>query len=214
MEKTIKFTRKQKSIIDVIANICSLALTIYNILNIIFAKIYSTNFDPYKILQKILNNNSINNPKQIELSSIFKEKDSLMPLSNDDINYKSKIINENTSYDESLKSNFIQNKEVENDEDIDDQKIKMPKLATYDYLLNNIYNFKQWKSFKQEVITYCKEILLKYLSIDNLLYNQIRLENLLLDYNWNNPNLKYIKNNEFIGNLKNKIDNLKELNNK
>ena len=58
----------------------------------------------------------------------------------------------------------------------------MPRLKTSDYLLNNVYNFKEWKSYKQEVITFCKEILLKYLSIEKILYNQIKLENLFLDY--------------------------------
>ena len=74
--------------------------------------------------------------------------------------------------------------------------------------MNNIYNFKNWKSAKQEVITICKEIFLKYYSVEHILYNQIKLENLFLDYKSNNPNLKCIKNNEYIDKLKNKLNEL------
>ena len=210
VEKKIIYSRKEKSLIDVIANICSLSLSIFHSLNIIFSKIYSKSFDSFKIIQKILdNNNSSENPSHIELNSILKEKDSFMPLSNnDDIHLQSTIINEITPDDESLKSNFIQNKEMEKYDNLNEKSIKMPKLQLSDYLLNNVYNLKNWKSIKQEVITLCKEILLKYFSVERLLYNQIKLENLFLDYKWNNPNLKYIKNNEYIDKLKNKLNEL------
>ena len=208
-EKTMKYSRKAKSLMDVIANICSLSLTIFHIFTIIFSKIYSKNFDSFKIIQKILDNNNSNQSlSHIELNSVLKGNDSLMPLSNDTINFKSKIINENASDDESLKSNFIQNKDIENYDNFDEKCIKMPKLQLFDYLLNNVYSFKNWKSAKQEVITFCKEILLKYFSVEHILYNQIKLENLFLDYKWNNPNLKSIKNNEYIDKLKNKLNEL------
>ena len=202
VEKTTNYSRKEKSIVDAIANICSLSLTILNAINIIFSNIYSKNFDSFKIIQKILDNNSMENPSHIELNSFFKEKDSLMPLSNDDIIFKSKAKNTSTSYGESLKLDLIQNKEMENSDNLDENSIKMPKLRLSDYLLNNVYSFKNWKSIKQEVITVCKEILLKYCSIDRLLYNQIKLENLFLDYKWNDPKLKYIKNNKDLDKLK------------
>jgi hypothetical protein len=74
------------------------------------------------------------------------------------------------------------------------------------YLLNNIYSLKKWKSNKQEIISLCKEILSKYVSIDYLLLNQIKFENLMKDYKWNNPKLNDIKENELIYKLKDKID--------
>ena len=46
------------------------------------------------------------------------------------------------------------------------------------------------------------EIVYKYLSIDSLLYNQLKLEGLFKDYKWNNPSLSNIKNNIMIKNLK------------
>ena len=44
----------------------------------------------------------------------------------------------------------------------------------------------------------------KYYSIENLIYRQFMLENLLKDYQWNNPDLNSIKNIELIYKL-NKI---------
>ena len=41
-----------------------------------------------------------------------------------------------------------------------------------------------------------------YLSVESILYNQIMLENLFKDYNWNNQELNNIDNNEFIIKLK------------
>ena len=40
------------------------------------------------------------------------------------------------------------------------------------------------------------------MSIDSLLYNQMKLENLFKDYNWNNPILNNIEKNELIDKLK------------
>ena len=42
-------------------------------------------------------------------------------------------------------------------------------------------------------------------SIDKILYNQIKFENLLIDYKWNNPDLNNNDNNELIIQLKNLI---------
>ena len=38
----------------------------------------------------------------------------------------------------------------------------------------------------------------KYTSIDIILYHQMKLENLLEDYKWNNPELNNIDKNEII----------------
>ena len=51
----------------------------------------------------------------------------------------------------------------------------------------------------------CNNILAKYFSIENLVYNQFMLENLLKDYKWNNPDLNSINNIELIYKLKQMI---------
>ena len=50
------YSRRKKSVLDIIANICSLSLTILSLIKIIFSNIYSNNFDPYKIVENILSN--------------------------------------------------------------------------------------------------------------------------------------------------------------
>ena len=50
----------------------------------------------------------------------------------------------------------------------------------------------------QKSITICNNIIERYYSIENLIYSQFMLENLLKDYKWNNPDLNTIKNNELI----------------
>ena len=68
-----------------------------------------------------------------------------------------------------------------------------PKLHFYDFLANNFYFKKCCLSKKQELISLCNDIVSKYYSIDKIIYNQIKLENLFKDYIWNNPKLNTIK---------------------
>ena len=79
----------------------------------------------------------------------------------------------------------------------------MKKLNFYDFFFNNIYLKCCRKNKNQELINNINVIVYKYLSIDYLLYNQIKLENLFKDYQWNNPELNDIQNNKLIIKLKN-----------
>ena len=71
--------------------------------------------------------------------------------------------------------------------------------------MNNIYCRCCRKNKKQELINTCNKIVSKYTSIDYILLNQIKLENLFKDYKWNDPSLNDIKNNELIISLKNNV---------
>ena len=53
-DKYIEYRRKKISIFDIIANICSLSLTIFHGFQFGFSFFYSQNFDNYKIIDKIL----------------------------------------------------------------------------------------------------------------------------------------------------------------
>ena len=44
-------------------------------------------------------------------------------------------------------------------------------------------------------------IISKYYSIDYIVYNQLKLENLFKDYKWNEPGLNSIENNKMISEL-------------
>ena len=75
--------------------------------------------------------------------------------------------------------------------------------------MNNIYSLKGCKIKKQEIISKCNEIIIKYFSIEKIIYNQLIIENLLKDYNWNNVELSKFDNNELIIQLKNLITSIK-----
>ena len=96
--------------------------------------------------------------------------------------------------------------DVNLDEDILDNEneqiiTKLPKLRFFDYFFNNVYSKCCVYIKKQKLIDSCDEILYKYYSIENILFNQILFENLMKDYHWNNPELKTIHKNESIKGL-------------
>lgn len=63
------------------------------------------------------------------------------------------------------------------------------------------------KNKKQEIIRECNKIISKISSIDKILFNMIKLENLIIDYNWNDPELNKMKNDDLFTNLNNLIEN-------
>ena len=95
--------------------------------------------------------------------------------------------------------------EEANDE-IDDllQEKIMPKFSFFRFFCNNLYcKYCCYKYRKQEFLHICDELILKYLSIDSLLYNQMITENIFKDYKWNDPLLYNIEKNELLDKLKN-----------
>ena len=208
---TIKFTnkhyeyilyeRKKVEFLDILANIGALFSTIKFFFSLVF-NYYSKNFDNYKILGKILN--SPKEPiKKIELSSDFnnkEEKDNKIK----DIDKKDPFIDK-ASNDENkiyIKASDI-NKETDENNIEEANSIVLDKLSFIDYFYNNIYSKCCKRRRNQELINSVNEIVYKYLSIDSLLYNQLKLEGLFKDYKWNNPSLSNILNNIMIKNLKN-----------
>ena len=191
VDKFIKYSRHQKNFFDTLGIIFSLSSTIYTIMKFIFINIYSINFDPYKIFEKIVYNH-MKNKSQIPLVNISNLSKEIKPVRNsinDDV--------DNITLNENLVTNIDDNKE---------EDIVLPKLRMFHYFMNNIFSLKKcWNSNKQEIISLCKEALKKYTSIDYLMFNQMRLENLFEDYKWNNPKLKNIKKNGYISKLKNKL---------
>ena len=49
-----RYTRKENSILDVLANICALSSTILNLITLAYGVLYSQNYDNYKIVENIL----------------------------------------------------------------------------------------------------------------------------------------------------------------
>ena len=188
---TDTYTRKKKGIFDPISLICSLSLTVYNGFIFAFCTLYSKNFDNYKVIESILSKNrkpllkkKIKEEKAIELSSDFDKKENLIDTE-----------------DNNILEPTEKEKEDDNENNEENERC-LPKLNFYDYIFNNIYCKNRCLSNKQEIVRLCNEIISKYYTMDFIIYNQMKLENLFKDYKWNNPELNTIENNKMISDLK------------
>ena len=205
------YSRVKITLWDSIANICALVSTLYGVVTFIFCGFYSNSFDNYKIIEKIISRSSYLSIKNI------KDMKNVPPK--EDIELTDQI--------ESDKGETL----LEIDEDKDDKKIitdkkmiddniniekyynlkplfKMPKFHFYDFLYNNIYSDCCKPSSTQGIISACNDLISKYYSIDAVVYNQLRLDNLYKEYKWNNPKLNDIGNNDLIFQIKSLSENL------
>ena len=201
--KFIEYRRKEIGIMDILAKIGALFST-FNFVFVTIFKFYENNFNNYKIINKILQPIKIN--KDIIINKTEKEENKNenvnSPLLNiDDDNKETKDIEIiNAINDEEIEDSDANKKSFIKKED---KNRNLPKISFLQYFLNNIYCQCCRKNKKQELINTCNKIVSKYTSIDYILLNQIKLENLFKDYKWNDPSLNDIKNNELIIKLKN-----------
>ena len=189
------YKRDKISIFDPIANICALITTVYGVLTFIFCGIYSDNFDNYKIVEKILSNKSKSYTKREEITTEIELTNKIIDNKEDTL----LDVNEKDNNDEKIEINNI--KEDKSATDIK-PSFKLPKFHFYSFIYNNIYSEKCCSSSTQEIISSCNDIITKYYSIDAVIYNQLKLENLFRDYKWNNPKLNTIENNDLISKIK------------
>ena len=196
-----KYTRSRVTIWSSISDICALISSLYGIVTFIFCGIYSNSFDNYKIIEKIVSSTSSlhmkeEQPKEhIELANrIESDKGDTLIEVNEDKDDK----------------NIIDDDNIKKNTDLDSRPLfKIPKFHFYDFLYNNIYSDNCCKtSPTQEMLSTCNDIITKYYSIDAVIYNQLRLENLFRDYKWNNPKLNNITNNDLISQIKTISGNL------
>lgn len=197
-----EYKRTAKSFWDTVANICSLSLSVFNGFSLVFGKIYSNNFDNYKILEKLLFNVNpkddlkVKKTKEIELISDLNKTYSLID----------KTVKEQNIIVKNDETEKLDDSNNENNKEYNCKNVIMPKLRFFDFIFNNIYCSKHCKTNRQEIINKCNEIILKYYSIENVLYNQLMLEILFKDYKWNDPGLNGLDNNELIIQLKNLVN--------
>ena len=196
-----EYIRTKISWLTIFSNSLSLWLSLYNGFTVAFSFLYADNFNNYKIIQNILSKVNKVEPKNknnIELSSDFNKNEKL-------------INNQNTEKEIVIKDEFNEKdniNEKSNDfqyEASEDNSLELPKLRMFDYIFNNIYCTKKCccNYKRQMLISTSNDILGKYFSIENILYNQIMIENIIKDYKWNNHRLKSIQNNELVSKLKN-----------
>ena len=201
------YSRERVSIFDAIANICALVSTLYGVVTFIFCGFYSNSFDNYKIIEKIISRGAYLDIKDIKDI----REDSPKDRPKEQIELKDQI-------ETDIKDNLIEVKEDSDDKKmLDDDKEKkedikplfrIPKFHFYDFLYNNVYFDCCKPSTTQGVISACNDLISKYYSIDAVIYNQLRLENLFRDYKWNNPQLNCIGNNDILAQIKALSDNL------
>ena len=188
-----EYIRTEVSFLTVLANSFSLWMSLYSGLKVIFDFIYAKNFNNYKIIQKILSKIDKGKAKEeisIELDTDINKSDKLI----DNQSIEKNVIKD----DYNSKNNLIENDNENQFVQSKDDSLELPRLHFFDYIFNNLYCSKKcccdYK--KQMLITESNNIVYKYFSVENLLYNQIMFENMLKDYNWNSPLLKSIKNND------------------
>ena len=212
-----EYQRQKKEWLTVLANIFALGSTFYNLFSKIFYLFYSKNYDNYKIIKKILSlDASIQKTK-----TIFVSEATNLQLNNFSIDKKGdektlgvreiQVINSNKSNssnnnDKTSEYPTSEKEEKEyKDDESDNSLLNLPKQRFINFILNRLVIHNCCKSNKQKLITLCNSIIYKYNSIENILYNQIRFENLLNDYKWNNPKLNDIQNKKTILEIRNNL---------
>ena len=206
-EDYLLYKRTKKEFLDVLANIGALFSTIKFFFSLFFS-FYSRNFDNYKIIENLLN--PVHEEEEIKINSTSNKKEENYKFTNNTNNLdkliekesdKNKI--ESKIYESNINGEDSEENEITNNEKINNNNNDLKKLHFYDYLFNNIYSNCCKRKYNQEIINNVNNIAYKYLSVDYLLYNQIKLENLFKDYKWNNPALNDVQNNKLIIKLKN-----------
>ena len=194
------YSRDRISIFDPIANICSLIITLYGIITFVFCSFYSNSFDNYKIIDRIITHRA-----NLAIINNNVKKDEIEMTSNIDNDNKDSLLDVN---DKDNKDIIIDNNNNIREGSSFDIKplFELPKFHFFDFFYNNIYSEKCCNSSTQGIISACNDIISKYYSIESVIYNQLRLENLFKDYKWNNPKLRSIENIDLINQIKELIN--------
>ena len=194
--------------------------TFYSFFVKIFYLFYSKKYDHYKIFKNILlldetikksKSIFISESSNLQLNKVVEEK----TLEVQDIQVISSNKRKNTGCSSNSSNNNndkgsefpMTEKEDKYDENENEvNNLNLPKLPFVDFVFNNFYSGKCCTSNKHKLMTLSSKIIYRYNSIENILYNQIKFENLLNDYKWNNPKLKNVQNNKTILEMRNNLN--------
>ena len=215
-----EYLRQKKEWLSVLANIFALGNTFYSFFVKIFYLFYSKKYDHYKIFKNILlldetikksKSIFISESSNLQLNKVVEEK----TLEVQDIQVISSNKRKNTGCSSNSSNNNndkgsefpMTEKEDKYDENENEvNNLNLPKLPFVDFVFNNFYSGKCCTSNKHKLMTLSSKIIYRYYSIENILYNQIKFENLLNDYKWNNPKLKNVQNNKTILEMRNNLN--------
>ena len=149
--------------------------------------------------------NILGNKNTIKIKN--KKPDNKIDINNE-TNQKESLLGNNLCINDEETDKLDEENNKENNDDynnINEEQNKsrnLPKLTFFDYFFNYIYCEKCCKKRKQKIISKCNEIISKYYSIENIIYNQILLENLFKNYKRINKGIMTYENNELIIQLK------------
>ena len=196
-----KYTRIEKSFLDVLSNISALGSTILSLLSLAHEFLYSQNYDNYKIIENILT-------KKLGVN-IFHDLEKKEKHSEQKIELRTDLITNISEEKEEEEEGkiFVEKTIEEGKEKNSTEKLDLPSLKFFDFIINKLYFKFFGYSSKQSLINSCNDIVAKFVSIEKIVYNQMKLENLWNDYKWNNPQYEIKEKNDLVLNLKGKNDN-------
>ena len=205
-----EYLRQKKEWLSVLASIFALGNTFYNFFARFFYIIYSKKYDHYKIFKNILLLDDTIKKSQ----TLFISEATNLQLNNFSMDKKVveiQVISSNNKSDNSSSNNNDKGSECpmtekeDKDYESENGNLDLPKLPFVDFVFNNFYFNNCCNSNKHKLMNLCSKIIYKYYSIENILYNQMRFENLLNDYKWNNPKLKHVQNNKYVLEMRNNL---------
>ena len=150
-------------------------------MGLVYGILYAENYNNFKIIENILTkklkiniNKNDKNEEDIEKVK-FELKGDLIE--------KDLIENEKNDKNEIDRSENVE----EEDENMKSSSINLTIPRFIDFLFHKFYFKCCGYSSRHILINSCNDIVSKYTTIENILYNQMRLECLWKDYKWNNP---------------------------
>ena len=190
-----RYSRKKVSVLDILANIASLSSTALNLMGLVYGILYAENYNNFKIIENILT-------KKMKVN-INKDTKNEGDLEKVKIELKGDLIEKNL-IEKSIN-------EQDSDDIIEDEGEKMKSSSLnltiprfIDFLFHKFYSSCCGYSSRHILINSCNDIVAKYTTIENILYNQMRLECLWKDYKWNNPQFQKMDKEDLILDLKEK----------
>ena len=184
-----RYSRKEIFFLDVLADVSALASTVLDLMALAYGFLYSQNYDNYKIVENILTKKmkmSLNNRK---IEEDIDDKKIECSLIDDKTEVNENIINsENTGEEKQRKK-------------ISSENLDLPTPRFVDFLCHKLYSECFGPSSRHALIESCNDLVAKYITIESILYNQMRLEYLWKDYKWNNPQYEAKQKDDLIFDL-------------
>ena len=125
------------------------------------------------------------------------------------IELKDNLMDFISDFEEKEKIDVDENKGEENQIKDSSDNLDLPSLKFFDFLGHTFYFKCFGSSSKQSLIRSCNDIVAKHITIEKIVYNQMKLEYLWKDYRWNNPQYEIKQKEDLILNLKEKLQSIK-----